>query len=146
MNKAIVIAAAVCAVALAGCETTKQIETVAVAAEKAKPPMPAACRSDTHDKFKQVAKAKTKDTTEMAALGHALQSNKSRMSKNLDRTIECECAIAKESGNPDDIKRLEGKCPGEAALPAEGKKGAAPAAPTPPAAPKPKAPKLPEVT
>jgi hypothetical protein len=110
MNK-FVLLTAVIAIALGGCETTKQVEVVATEAERAKPPMPAACRADGHDAFKPVPKAKGKDATESTALGHTLQSNKSRMTKNIGRTIECECALAKESGNPDDLKRLAGRCP-----------------------------------
>lgn len=146
-----VLGAVLLSVGLAGCESTKQIETVAVAAEVARTPISQTCHTEGLEKFKGVAKAKTKDATPPEALVHALQSNKSRMTRNEERVLQCECAQAQESQNPDDLKRLGAKCDpfkpkSEAAKPPEGKAPAPATSTAPPAPPRPKLPKLPEAT
>lgn len=73
------------------------------------PPMSNLCHADAHAKFKTVAKGGETETP-VENLGHALQSNKSRMAMNRIRVQLCECSQAQASRNPADIERLKVQC------------------------------------
>ena len=87
----------------------QEVKVVATTVERPRPAMPITCHADKREKFKAVAK-KAGDQTEAAALAHALQSNKSRLARNELAARDCECFVASEAKNADDLKRLEGQC------------------------------------
>lgn len=99
------------ALALAGCGLLPQeekVEVVAITQEAPKPPMPEVCHAEKLNKFRPVKKEP--GGTDAKAVVHALQSNKTRMAANEARVLACECQRAEETKNPEDLKRLEGKC------------------------------------
>lgn len=96
---------------LSGCAFLAQeekIEVVAVTKEQVRPPMPETCYADKLNKFRGVKKEP--GGTDAKEVVHALQSNKTRMAANEARVLACECQRAEETKNPEDLKRLEGKC------------------------------------
>jgi hypothetical protein len=101
------------AIAMTACASTKQIEVVAITPERPKPAMPTTCYAAGSAKFKPIDKVAGNKTPAANAL-HALQSNKSRMARNDERALNCECWVRDEIRNPGDIKRLDGLCPGPA--------------------------------
>jgi hypothetical protein len=94
---------------LGACAKEKELTVVAVPMERPKPAMPTTCYKDGTEKFKPVTKVAGDKTPAGNAL-QALQSNKSRMSKNDGRVRDCECWIAGATQNESDNKRLEGLC------------------------------------
>jgi hypothetical protein len=105
------------ALGLAGCgpsfgkvEPIPEIKVVTKIEDKPLAKMPDYCMAEKHERYKGIVKVPG-NKTPASSQPHALQSNKRRMASNLSLAHTCECWIARNGKNKDDMDRLKGKCP-----------------------------------
>jgi len=122
--------AAVVALAIAGCSTTPELQTIAVAAELPKPVIPAECKADSRTRFPLV-KVSPDGSADPKDLAQSYLTAKTRKGKDDQLANTCYCWAVSVAGTDKDKADSAAICNAPAAVkPAPAK---APAVPPEPA-------------